>query len=84
MVDFPLMTLHKTIKIRRQANIPYDEEEIIHVILDLLRAVRDADSIGITHGGITDKRIFMSSSGNYKLSGFSEVRIKGLKKQVQK
>ena len=80
MVDFPLMTLHKTLKIRKQADNPYSEEEITHVILDLLKAVRDAETVGITHGGITDKRIFMSSSGNYKLSGFSEVRIKGLKK----
>ena len=49
----------------------YEEGEIISVILSLLRAVRDAKDINISHGGIHDENVFVGlGSGRFRLGDF--------------
>ena len=64
------ITLRTMIQIRKHGKINYTESEILHMVVHLLRAVRDAKVINVSHGGINDENVFIGWGGRYKLTGF--------------
>lgn len=45
------------IQIRKSLGKKYEEAEVLSIMLSMLRAVRDANSIDISHGLINDENI---------------------------
>jgi serine/threonine protein kinase len=70
------MTLHRLIKIRAETDNYYKDAEVLSMMVHLLRAVRDASGINVTHGGIHDENVFVGWGGRYHLGDFGIVRLK--------
>ena len=79
--DSPIITLKEMIKIRshqlsKKGRIKkYKEVEILGLMVHIMRAIREADSIGIQHGFITDENIYLDKDMNYKICDFGELRL---------
>ena len=67
------------IQIRRKSDSHYEEMEIISLLIDLLRAVRDSNEINISHGSINDENIYIGHGDRYRLGDFGVIKIKKIK-----
>lgn len=79
----PTLTLRQVIALRKKLNIPFKETEILGLLVYIMRALRDAESIYINHGYLNDENIILLPDGTYKISEFGELRIARIKDQTK-